>query len=66
MSHRVLAAGIVRDLEFPSFSDFMNYLLQFHSSAAFTIMNYVDLPDGRCTVRLVTKYSDSPMIDLSE
>ena len=61
----LLAAGIVRDIEFISTFALDRYLNAMHSKwPDFKILDRFDLSDGRVIVRLLTPYNNCDLIQL--
>lgn len=63
MSKKILAAGIVRDIEFSDQESAQRYL-SLYARGAYQVLNWVDYPDGSCIVRVVLQYNNSPLIPL--
>ena len=65
MSKRLLAAGIVRDLEFDSQYECDSYINRM-SWKLFKILDSFTRADGSVVVRLLTQYNDTDLIELYE
>ena len=67
MSKKILAAGIVRDLEFDSQESLDKYINRFELFCArYEILDKFIRDDGSVIARIVTQYNDSDLIKLYE
>ena len=65
MAKRLLAAGIVRDLEFDSRDRLYLYLYELeHRSIQFKILRTDTRPDGTLVVRIVQQYNQADLIKI--
>jgi len=62
---KILAAGIVRDIEFISTSAVDHYLNSMHSKwSDFQILDRFDRSDGRVIIRILSPYNCCDLIEL--
>lgn len=67
MSKKLLAAGIVRDLEFDSQESLNKYINRFELFGdQYKILDKFIRDDGTVIARIVTQYNDSNLIQLYE
>ena len=67
MARRLLAAGIVRDLEFDSRDRFYLYLYELeHRSIQYKVLDTHVRSDGSFIVRIVQQYNQADLIQLYE
>ena len=67
MSKRLLAAGIVRDLEFDSQYELDGYIKAMqHKLFNFKILDHFARSDGSVVVRILSQYNNSDLIELYE
>lgn len=65
MAKRLLAAGIVRDLEFDSRDRLYLYLYELeHRSIQFQLLRTNTRPDGTLIVRIVQQYNQADLIKI--
>ena len=65
MSKRLLAAGIVRDLEFDSMDSLEVYLYQLqHKCIDYKSLETFERSDGSVIVRLLCQYNNADLIEL--
>lgn len=61
----ILAAGIVRDIKFPTVEDVERYLEKLElDSTEYCELERYHCSDGQWIIRIVTKYSLLPLIEL--
>ena len=65
MAKKILAAGIVRDILFPTVDDLERYIekLEFNC-VAYDEIGRIQRSDGQWIIRIVTGYNLSPLIEL--
>lgn len=67
MSKRLLAAGIVRDLEFDSQYELDGYIKAMqHKLFEFKILDQCSRSDGSVIVRVLSQYNSTDLIELYE
>lgn len=67
MAKKLLAAGIVRDLEFRNRHDLDIYIYRLdHNEVEYRILEQWNRPDGSVIIRMIQQYNNSPLVELYE
>lgn len=67
MAKKLLAAGIVRDLEFLNRHALDIYIYRLdHNEVEYKILEQWNRPDGSVIIRMIQQYNNSPLVELYE
>ena len=62
---KLLAGGLVRDFLFGSEAEMLAYLA-LYAPGAYLLLDRLDCEEGCVIIRILTRYNDSPLIQLFE